>query len=431
MGALVNRRHFMIGAVGAAASLWWMRPSEQGEAGHNDYFSGLSATLRQHGLLRPTMVLDLDRLDANIDTTVRAIAPRDFRVVAKSLPCSPLLDYVMKRAETKRLMVFHQPFLNAIADSHPKADLLLGKPMPVAAANRFFEHLGGGGLDPTRQIQWLIDRPERLRQYRELAHARDLSLTLNIEIDVGLHRGGMKSPRELSQMLEIVRGDARLRFGGLMGYDAHAALPEALGFRRREFNRVEAKYRAFLDVLAAEEPHSDPARPETPSPWLLNAAGSPTYRLWDEVEGVANELSVGSGLVKPLDFDVDTLAEHVPALFIATPILKVQDGLEIPAIDLGPLHSLWNPNRRRSFFLYGGFWKARPVSPIGLETHPIYGRSTNQELWTGSRRIELGIDDLVFFRPTQSEFVMLQFGRIAVVRGGEVVDSWEPLSQPA
>ena len=421
----MKRRSFLLGALGGAAGLWWLRPENRGSGGHDAYFARLTGALKSEGLARPTMVIDLDRLDANIAVTRRAMSPRAFRVVAKSLPSAPLLEYVMARAETNRLMVFHQPFLNAVAAAQPKAQLLLGKPMPAAAANRFYEHFQPGGLDPARQIQWLIDSPERLRQYRELAKGREIALTINVEIDVGLHRGGMREPADLVQMLEAIDEDPRLRFGGLMGYDAHAALPETLNLRGREFARVETRYRGFLDAWRS---HSGGAREED---LILNAAGSPTYRLWDDVDGLANELAVGSGLVKPLHFDIDTLAEHVPALFIATPVLKAREGLEIPAIDLGPLHQLWDPNRQRTFFLYGGYWKAEPVSPPGLATHAIYGRSTNQEMLTGSRDVELEVDDLVFLRPTQSEFVMLQFGPIAAVRAGEIVDFWQPLPQIA
>lgn len=421
----MKRRSFLLAAAGAAAGLWWLRPEDRGRGGHAAYFSELSGALQREGLTRPTLIVDLDRLDSNIEVVRRALGPRAFRIVAKSLPSAPMLAYVMARAESQRLMVFHQPFLNAVAASHPGADLLLGKPMPVIAANRFYERHRPGAFDPARQLQWLIDSPERLRQYRELAAARDLQLIVNIEIDVGLRRGGMRRPAELARLLAAVREDPRLRFGGLMGYDAHAALPEALGLRAREFERVEARYRAFLEVWRSQ------AGDRREEDLVLNAAGSPTYRLWDDVGGLSNELAIGSGLVKPLNFDIDTLTEHVPALFIGTPVLKVKEGLELPAIDLGPLHQLWDPNRARTFFLYGGYWKAEPVSPPGLVTHPIYGRSTNQEMLNGSRQVDLGVDDTVFLRPTQSEFVMLQFGPIAALRGGKIVDLWEPLPQQA
>ena len=43
----------------------------------------------------------------------------------------------------------------------------------------------------------------------------------------------------------------------------------------------------------------------------------------------------------------------------------------------------------------------------------------------------VGVDDFVFLRPTQSEAVMLQFGPIAVLSGGAVVDFWEPFAPTA
>ena len=34
------------------------------------------------------------------------------------------------------------------------------------------------------------------------------------------------------------------------------------------------------------------------------------------------------------------------------------------------------------------------------------------------------MDDYVFLRPTQSERVMLQFGDLLILQGGELVDAW-------
>ena len=105
--------------------------------------------------------------------------------------------------------------------------------------------------------------------------------------------------------------------------------------------------------------------------------------------------------------------------------------MQIPGIDLGPLQSLWDPNRQRTVFIYGGYWKAQPVSPAGLSPNPLFGRSTNQEMLNGSPAIDLAVDDWVFLRPTQSEFVFLQFGDIAVYDGGRIDDYWPVLGQQA
>jgi D-serine deaminase-like pyridoxal phosphate-dependent protein len=47
----------------------------------------------------------------------------------------------------------------------------------------------------------------------------------------------------------------------------------------------------------------------------------------------------------------------------------------------------------------------------------------------GSSKVTLTEDDWVFFRPSQSEAVFLQFGDIAVYDQGEIVERWPVLSQ--
>ena len=135
----------------------------------------------------PTLLLDLDRLDANADLLAARLAGRlELRLVAKSLASTGLLEYLAKRLQTQRFMVFHQPQLNRLAKSFPQADLLLGKPMPVAAALNFYRRLPQHlGFAPDRQLTWLIDSEQRMAQYAELAKALGRPLRIALEIDIG------------------------------------------------------------------------------------------------------------------------------------------------------------------------------------------------------------------------------------------------------
>jgi D-serine deaminase-like pyridoxal phosphate-dependent protein len=45
-----------------------------------------------------------------------------------------------------------------------------------------------------------------------------------------------------------------------------------------------------------------------------------------------------------------------------------------------------------------------------------------------SDAVDIAVDDYVFYRPTQSEFVMLQFGEILAVRKGHIKYRWKPFS---
>ena len=105
-----------------------------------DYFDRISQALRDAGLSRPTLVVDKQRLDNNLDHLMKVINRGfDYRIVAKSLPSLPMLKYIMRRSDTQRLMSFHLPFLIHVAGNIPTADLLLGKPMPVASVRQFYQ----------------------------------------------------------------------------------------------------------------------------------------------------------------------------------------------------------------------------------------------------------------------------------------------------
>ncbi len=409
----------MAGALGVGALL---RPRDVGQD-HAPYFRGLSAALDNAGLAKPTLLVDREHLLANIRTLMSHISDRfAYRIVVKSLPSVPLLETVMQVTGSNRLMLFHQPFINRVATQFPRSDILLGKPMPVVAARNFYRQFPGGAFEPQRQLRWLLDTPERVAQYDALAQSLGQDMPICIELDVGLHRGGVRTDEQLVTMLDQMQKSPRLQFCGFMGYEPHIVkvpLGNPLTYR----DRAVALYRHYVDV----------ARNYLGNAWpqdvLLNAGGSPTYQLYDQGDFPFNELSAGSCLVKPTDFDMPTLVDHKPASYIATPVLKALDTLEIPGINLGGLQSAWDPNRARTFFTYGGYWKAQPESPPGLSNNPLYGRSTNQEMLNGSRSITLRPDDWVFLRPTQSEFVFLQFGDIAVYDGGKIADYWPVFTQ--
>lgn len=401
-----------------------LRPRDDG-GGYDAYFRALNDELKQHGPAKPVLILDLDRLDRNIDVLRESIrAPKQFRVVDKSLPSIALLRYVFERAGTNRVMSFHQPFLSQVAEQLKGSQILLGKPMPVRSAEQFYADLRSS-FDPNRQLQWLIDTPERLEEYRALGDRLGRRMRINVEIDVGLHRGGVQDTATLERMLALIAAHPeRLEFAGFMGYDPHVAkVPSWARSRASLIAEVRATYRGYVDYVRTHYPQLWSERV------TLNGAGSPTYRLYED-DTLLNDLSVGSALVKPTDFDIDTLTPHVPALFIATPVLKASAAARLPGLDwLSRLLDWWNPNLARTFFVYGGYWMAHPVAPAGLHNNALFGRSSNQEMLNGSARVELGVDDYVFLRPTQSEAVMLQFGDLLVVRGGKVVDRWPVFTQ--
>lgn len=421
----MNRRHFMAGPLGAGALLVagaaLLRPTDRGSP-YSEYFRQLNQQLKAHGPMRPVLLIDLDRLDHNIDIVMQSVqrGGKHLRLVEKSLPAPGLLAYIAKRAGTRRLMSFHQPFLNHDAQVFPDADILLGKPLPVRSAELFYQH-HQGAFDPARQLQWLLDTPQRLQQYLALAQGLGTRLRINIELDVGLHRGGISDNAVLGQMLGLIRAHPQhLEFAGFMGYDPFVGMgvPGILGSPQALFEKVMQRYNGFVDF----------SRQQFATLWrddlTLNTAGSPSYRMHEQ-EQLSSEVSVGTAMLKPTHYDLPSLSEHVPAAYIATPVLKSTGAVNIPALDdKSRLLSWWDRNQRATFFIYGGNWMADFESPAGLQSNGLYGRSSNQEMVNGSPGVGLNIDDQVFLRPAQTESVLLQFGDLLAVRGGKIVDSW-------
>lgn len=418
----MKRRSLLLGGLAGAAGLGlYLRPSEVG-GDHSPYFQAAGKALDTAGTSKPTLLVDRSALLANVQTLKGHIGARfNYRIVAKSLPSLPLLATVMEASGSNRLMLFHQPFVNEVAAEFPRADILLGKPMPVAAARNFYSQFKGDDFDSSRQLRWLLDSPERVKQYDQLARELGQDMLVCIELDVGLHRGGVNSDEQLITMLDLMRQSPNLNFCGFMGYEPH--ITKAPGDPVKYRDKAMSVYSHYV---ALGKKHLGAQWPEDV---LLNAGGSPTYQMYNEGDYPFNELAAGSCLVKPSDFDLPSLADHSAASYIATPVLKSLNTVEIPGIDIGGLQGLWNPNRQRTFFTYGGYWKAKPESPVGLSFNPVFGRSTNQEMFNGSTKINLQPDDWIFLRPTQSEFVFLQFGNIAVYDKGQIVDHWPVFSE--
>ncbi|MEM7328180.1 MAG: alanine racemase [Pseudomonadota bacterium] len=416
----LNRRNLLLGgsAIIGVATLM-SKPSDK-SGPRAPYHLGMQSALQAAEIAQPTLVIDRSRLNANIDTLIGHLpAGMGYRIVAKSLPSIDLIAHIRARARTDRLMTFNLPMLSELSRVMPDAHQMLGKPFPVQAAKTYFETLPTEADGSARNIQWLVDSNARLQQYADLARTLGRVLRINLELDVGLHRGGFESGSELQTALEYIRASEHLEFAGYMGYEPHIpALPTTLGWRDKALAGAWNIYRSALDQAATVFDASTMAN------ITRNAAGSPTYRYYETTE-IANEISAGSCLVKPTHFDSELLAPHQAASFIATPVIKSLPTTRMPGLEFADAAKrTWDPNYSKTIFIYGGHWLADPVDPPGLSYNSTFGRSSNQEMLNGGPDLDVKTDEFVFFRPQQSEAVFLQFGDIAVYEDGAIVDRW-------
>ncbi|MEM9718902.1 MAG: alanine racemase [Bacteroidota bacterium] len=393
------------------------------------YFEQLTTTLKNYQRAIPCLLIDLDIIDENLTVLTSELKTGvDFRIVVKSLPSLSLINYIREKMNTDKLMVFHQPFLSDLSSTlDQRADVLLGKPMPIRTAQYYYKTLPKlkNDFDPYRQVQWLVDTEARIFQYISLAQKLGKRLRLNLELDVGLHRGGFKNLGELRKGLKLMHTHIEaVAFSGFVGYEPHIVkIPKFIRRHEKSLKMSNSFYASCQQIVQKEFPEL------WSNTLTFNGAGSPTLNLHQTEASPLNDISAGSCLVKPTTFDIPSLNKFKPACFIATPVLKKFQGTTLPGLErMKPLLNRVNPRYSQSFFIYGGYWKADYHYPKGTKQNSVFGASTNQTMVNTPASAKLGVDDFVFLRPHQSEFVFLQFGELLVVKGKQIVDKWGLLS---
>ncbi|CAM1372405.1 Alanine racemase domain protein [Tenacibaculum litoreum] len=387
------------------------------------YFKTLNKELKNYQRAIPCLLVDLDILDENINEVLSNFRKdASLRVVVKSLPLVQLIEYILQKTNSNKLMIFHQPFLTDLASRlDNKADVLLGKPMPIKTAGYFYNNLPQqhNEFNPFTQIQWLVDTEKRIEEYINLAKQLNQKLRLNIEIDVGLHRGGFSSLKSLTKGLSLIeKNQDFVGFSGFMGYDPHVVkLPKIIRSQKKALQLANQFYKECQTLVQNDFPEL----------WsknlTFNGAGSPTLNLHKTSASPINDIAIGSCFVKPTTFDIPSLKKYKPATFIATPILKTFSNTTLPGLE-----KLKQFFTKKTAFIYGGFWKADYYYPKGIKQNNLFGASTNQTMINIPKSESLQVDDFVFLRPHQSEFVFLQFGEILPIRNGKIQQPWQLLN---
>lgn len=373
----------------------------------SSYYETLIRATEKAGLHRPVLVLDQQRLQANLSYLRNNLpAGITLRLADKSLPVPDLLELGFDAFGTHHVMSFHLPLTSRVLARFPKAQALMGKPMPVAAAAAFLAEAGDA-----ERVTWLIDSTRTFSAYRAQANETGVPLRVAFEVNIGLGRGGFETPQDLRACLAELP-NTPLIASGLMGYEAHVnALPKLLGGSATAQARAQKRLAAFADCLSPDQR------------FVINTGGSSTV-LGLSADGPANDFTLGSLLIKPSDFDQDVNAAVQPAVFIVTPVLKTcTHGLpghpEISRV-LRSTHVI----RDRIAFCYGGKWMAKPVYPKGLTKSPFFDASSNQHGLCLPRKA--ASPDHFVFRPTQSETVLQSFARLHVFDGEAIVGEMEP-----
>lgn len=300
----LNRRSFLqsvaaglaLGSVGCGDSPKMSGGADQVPA--TDYFGQIGADLDAAGIGTPRIFVDLDRLDENAAEILSKVGRERYRIVEKSLPSLDLLAYVQERTGSNKFMVLHLPFLPAILEAFPDADVLIGKAQPTPAVESLFEGLSTEAWPSVAsRVQFIADSRTRLDELAGLARRLRLTLRVSVQIDVGLRRSGVTEPEQLPEVLAgFLANSERVRFAGFLGYDGHVAhVPvlwgSVLDAVWAAWEQATARFEAFVEVLRSQFPEL------VRSDLVFNSGGSASYPMYQS--GPVNDVAIGGGVLRP------------------------------------------------------------------------------------------------------------------------------------
>jgi D-serine deaminase-like pyridoxal phosphate-dependent protein len=404
-----------------------------------EYFAQLSADLDAAGIGTPVVVVDLDRMEENVDAIVAAISPLRFRIVEKSLPSIDLLRLVVDRAVAAgggaSFLVLHLPLLPALLEAFPEADVIVGKTQLTSAIASCFAALGEDvdRAAVASRVVFLADDADRLAELVELADALGVTLRIAVEIDVGLRRSGLRDPDELRPILgAFLAATASVELAGLFGYDGHVAhVPR--GTREAaeaEWIATNERYDAFVRVL-----REDAFTPLVHADLIFHSGGTTTHPIYARPprETAVNDVATGGGVLRPGDYpshflrDLRGSRDLAPAIFVAAPVLRVygDDGAPPALPFFTDAQNAAIFAGRQALAVYGGGWASYFTFPE-VGPPPFAGGGggpswvPNLGLLTAAPDVPIAAGDWIYFHPTSSE-VIFQFERVRLVRGGRLL----------
>jgi D-serine deaminase-like pyridoxal phosphate-dependent protein len=211
-------------------------------------------------------VIDRKRLSENVRTLKTHLpAGMGYRIVAKSLPSIDLISFIRDLSGTDRLMTFNQPMLSKLSVDMPDASQLLGKPLPVRAAQHYFETLPADVCASGRQCR-MADRYARsacsnmhVTRFQNRTPTEDLSWSWMWDCTAA----ALPPARNSARRSKRLKRTPNLEFSGFMGYEPHIpSLPTTLGWRDKALKSAWDTYTAALEQASAPDRRRPHGRPD-------------------------------------------------------------------------------------------------------------------------------------------------------------------------
>lgn len=347
----------------------------------------------------PALLLDVDAAERNITRMATAFGtlPANLRPHVKAHK-SVELARMQLAAGAAGITCATVAEVAAFA-RHGMTDILLANQVISPASLRVLAEAARGGA-----VTLVAESGEQVRRASRAAVDAGVHLGVLLEVDVGSGRGGVRDPRDVAPLADIVAGSEGLRLRGLMGYEGHATSEPDRSRRRALVGRA-------LDILAAAA--AELRRAGHP-PEIVSAGGTGTFDLTG-ADPLITEVQAGSYAIMDV-FHQETAPEFEIAVTVAATVLGRHGDLAV--LDAG--RKALGGDLREPRIAGGGSATLRFLH----EEHSGFERNGTERNGTGVNpgdQVRL----ICGYAPTAVNL----FPCYHVVRDGTIIDIWQTVGR--
>jgi D-serine deaminase-like pyridoxal phosphate-dependent protein len=256
-------------------------------------------------------------------------------------------------------------------------------------------------LSKHAEVVVAVDNAENVAKLSSRAKARDVSLGLVIEVDIGHHRAGVQ-PGDAAALAQKIASSGNLKFRGLGGYQGHVSL--IVDPKERKI----ADEKACEKLIAAKDQIEDKGIPVE----IVSAGGTGTYDSTGNYPGIT-EVQAGSYVTMDVGY-LDCGIDFDCALTVLTTVNST------PAEDRAILDA-----GLKSISTNQGLPRVKGLD--GVEINKLSAEHTHLKLSPNHSRLKLG--DKVEVYPSDTDTTTNLHNQFYGVRKGEVEVVWPILAR--
>ncbi len=353
----------------------------------------------------PTLLLDSDAFQRNIEWVKRSAGHKKIRLASKSIRSKELLRKILSSSDLFQGIMAYDLREALWLREEGFTDILMGYPTVDQAALLELSKNPKG-------ITLMVDLATHLDQLESIANSKDCVFEICVDIDLsmdlpglrfGVFRSKVNSLNDMQEFLVHLKKCPHFKLTGLMGYEAQIAgvmdkkSPLIRSLKKLSIKKLRARRKELVDLIVSHGHQLS----------LVNGGGTGSLNTTSE-EACVTEITVGSGFFAPACFDHYQDFTLSPALAFTLPIVR-------------------RPSKN-IFTCFGGGYIASgatdeikqptPYLPHGMKLLKHEGAGEVQTPVRYLGEVDLKVGDSLIFRHAKSGEVCERFQEIHVISNG-------------